>query len=72
MDLLLVLLLVLLFLLLLYVPYHVDVGGRDAPPRLIRSEYSDSRQRSADRSGSVLAVDRKSLRSRLAGREAGA
>ena len=32
MDLLLELLLVLQLLLLLYVPYHVHLGGREAPP----------------------------------------
>ena len=31
MDLLLEVLLVLLLMLLVYVPYHVDIGGREAP-----------------------------------------
>ena len=33
-ELLLELLLVLLLLLLLYVPYHVDIEGRKAPPSI--------------------------------------
>ena len=37
--LLLELLLVLLPLLLLYVPYHVDIGGRGAPPLQLRNKY---------------------------------
>ena len=52
-ELLLELLLVLLLLLLLYVPYHVHLGGREAPPpRLLYKK--NGRVAQADRNFNAL------------------
>ena len=43
------LLLVLLLPLLLYVPYHVHLGGREAPPLDLRNKYIQQQQNQQQR-----------------------